>query len=95
MKVYELASKVLEERELATRADGSNYIKFSGPIYDEWFQDLCREAHNDELPNDWIFNQIDDCLNALVESEVETDDQFYERLGRAGRILQLLIRMGG
>lgn len=54
-----------------TRPDGTGYWHLSEaaywqPIRDQ-LQDICREAHRDEMPNDWRWEMIGDITERLLE----------------------------
>lgn len=69
------------------RADGSGYWHLSEaaywePIRDQ-LQDICREAHRGEMPNDWRYELISDIAERLLEhSEPDSEpwdaDQYGE-----------------
>lgn len=75
--------KTLQERaeiahghlEMKLRGEGDNAVYFqcikeNAP---DWMTDLCREAHEDMLPNDWSYSFIEDALEKLMTYE-EADE---------------------
>lgn len=56
--------------EWGKRDDGTEYVrrKDGSP---EWLKDLCRAAHWDSLPDDWIYEQIANCLESISDNEWE------------------------
>jgi len=75
-RIEQLADLILKTREvkqrLETKKEFITYdLKKLPEEIAEMFQTACRLAHQDELPNDWIYNQIDNALIAISESTNE------------------------
>ena len=53
---------------LATRTDGTEYrrLREDCPMYDD-LRAIIRDAHNDELPNDWRFGMVYDLCHAFLD----------------------------
>ena len=68
--IRKLAAEAYGCLERACRSDGSTYVcrKNGSP---EWVTDLCRKAHGDNFPDDWIYEQIWNCLEAIVDNDCE------------------------
>ena len=58
--------------EWGDRSDGTKYVyrKIGSP---EWLKDLSRAAHGDSFPDDWIYEQIANCLESISDNEWEED----------------------
>lgn len=68
------------------RPDGTGYWHLSEAAYwepiREQLQDICREAHRGELPNDWRWEMISDLAECLLEhSEPESEPWGAEQYG--------------
>ncbi len=44
----------------------------------DWFQDMCRAAHGDMMPDDWRYEFIGDALNAISECDSDDQDEIRE-----------------
>ena len=53
------------------RTDGSQYTTFADDA-PQWVQNAVRQAHDDELPNDWRF-----AVSALLFDEHDTDNDSF------------------
>jgi len=53
---------------LATRTDGTEYrmLREDCPMHDD-LQNIIRDAHSDELPNDWRYGMVHTLAHALLE----------------------------
>ena len=53
---------------LATRTDGTEYrlLREDCPLHDD-LQTIVRDAHNDELPNDWRYSMVYDLCHAFLD----------------------------
>jgi len=53
---------------LATRTDGTEYrmLREDCPMHDD-LREIIRDAHSDELPNDWRFGMVYDLCHALLD----------------------------
>ena len=72
---------------LATRTDGTEYriLREDCPMYDD-LRAIIRDAHNDELPNDWRFSMVYDLCHALLDysqpqGQVFTADDYRDCIG--------------
>lgn len=74
-----IATEILENLEQKKRDpnnDNTYFYCLKKTI--EWQQDIIRNAHNDRLPNDDIYNRIHDILECI--QDIETEEQAQERL---------------
>lgn len=82
-KVHELAKEASGYLYRGTReADGIGKIllpKSESEGRPEWFQELCRAAHGDMLPDDWRYEFIGDALSCIEENEDSDEDELSER----------------
>lgn len=70
--VKTLAQKLLDLKEIKTRENRETFVTFDfdkEPSYK--FQDIVREAHLDELPNDFAYSAVADILQRITESDKE------------------------
>jgi hypothetical protein len=51
-----------------TRSNGESFNCLTDDHAD-WMQDVCRIAHGDQLPNDYRFEMIRDCLAVIIEAD--------------------------
>lgn len=70
-------SQLLSSFERSSREDGSTFWKLSSSS-PEWMADAIREAHDGELPNDSRYELIRDCLQALSDDGVESQEEALE-----------------
>lgn len=72
MNIEELAGIAVKSFETRTRADGDKFIcrKDDAP---EWVEDLCREAHGDAFPDDFIYRIIWDAVCAIADNDGDED----------------------
>lgn len=70
-------SQLLSSFERSSREDGSTFWKLSSSS-PEWMTDAIREAHDGELPNDSRYELIRDCLQALSDDGVESQEEALE-----------------
>lgn len=70
-------NELLSSLERATREDGSSYWRRSASAPD-WTQNVIREAHCGELPNDSRYELIRDCLEALRDNCCESPEEAQE-----------------
>jgi len=70
--IRKLSAEAYGYLERARRDDGSRYVrrKNGSP---EWVADLCREAHGNSLPDNWIYEQIANCLASILDNDCEDD----------------------
>lgn len=70
--VRKLAAEAYGFLEWGDRGDGTKYIyrKDGSP---EWLKDLCRAAHGDSFPDDWIYEQIANCLESILDNDCEDE----------------------
>lgn len=77
MQIQEKAkimSRFLERKERKT-GESFVYIKDQSP---EWVIDICRECHQDMMPDDYKFEMIHEALKALKECKNDQDvDHVY------------------
>lgn len=72
MTIQDLANKMLEQFETKGREGGGTFqtLKDAAP---DWMTDVCREAHDDFLPDDFIYSVIVDSLEALTNYDDESE----------------------
>lgn len=60
-----------------TRDDGTKFVcqKDDAP---DWLNDLCRDAHNDMMPDDFVYSVIEDALDAIIDADGDAEDLFLE-----------------
>ena len=70
--IRKLAAEAYGFLEWGDRTDGTKYVyrKLGSP---GWFKDLSRAAHGDSFPDDWIYEQIANCLESISDNEWEED----------------------
>lgn len=94
-------SQLLSSFEESSRSDGSKHLILSAGSPD-WMTEAVREAHDGELPNDSRYQLIRDCLQALSDDGVESQEEAWEasrELSRdlvptfTGELLQWFSRM--
>ena len=70
--IRKLAAEAYGFLERRKRSDGTSYVcrKDGSP---EWLSDLSRAAHGDNFPDDWIYEQISNCLEFISDNEWEDD----------------------
>jgi hypothetical protein len=76
MELQELARQVYEMFETRTRGDGSSFdtLKEAGPAHTpDWVIDAIREAHDDELPNDWRYSAVRAAFEAIADGTTIDD----------------------
>ena len=73
---------------LATRTDGTEYrlLREDCPLHDD-LQTIVRDAHNDELPNDWRFSMIYNLCHAFLDysqpqPQMFTADDYRDCIGK-------------
>lgn len=70
--VQELAEKVRKNFVLNERDNGAQYWSYKG-VTPAWVQEMCREAHNDMMPDDYKYQFIVDALASIADNE-DADD---------------------
>lgn len=70
--IRKLAAEAYGFLERRKRSDGTSYVcrKDGSP---EWLKDLSRAAHGDSFPDDWIYDQISNCLESISDNDCEDD----------------------
>lgn len=70
--IRKLAAEAYGFLERRKRSDGTSYVcrKDGSP---EWLKDLSRAAHGDSFPDDWIYDQISNCLESISGDDCEDD----------------------
>ena len=70
--IRKLAAEAYGFLEWGDRIDGTKYVyrKLGSP---EWFKYLSRAAHGGSFPDDWIYEQIANCLESISDNEWEED----------------------
>lgn len=69
--VASLAQEAYENLETRKRGEESiTVVKDDGP---DWVKDLCHAAHEDMMPDDFVYDVVSDALEALSEDE-NTDE---------------------
>lgn len=70
-------SQLLSSFEVSSRENGSSFLRLSSGS-PEWMSDAVMAAHDGELPNDSRYELIRDCLQALSEDGVESQEEALE-----------------
>jgi len=70
-------SQLLSSFERSSRDDGSEFLKLSS-ISPDWMRHAVMAAHDEELPNDSRYRLIRDCLQALSDDGVESQEEALE-----------------
>lgn len=70
-------SQLLSSFERSSRDDGSEFLKLSS-VSPEWMRHAVMAAHDEELPNDSRYQLIRDCLQALSDDGVESQEEALE-----------------
>ena len=70
--IRKLAVEAYGLLEWGKRSDGSKYVCRKGGS-PEWLKDLCKAAHGDFFPDDWIYEQIANCLESISDNDCEDD----------------------
>jgi hypothetical protein len=81
--IKEVAQEMLNHMKTGKRdSSGESYVylEISAP---EWMRDIAYKAHGNRVPDDYIWQYIQDALEIITEvdddaSEEEVRDQFYE-----------------
>lgn len=68
--VADLAGELNDKLVHDTRADGVRFVKLADDA-PEWMEQACRKAHGDMMPDDWRYDFIEDCAQALMEDDAE------------------------
>lgn len=66
------AKLALNSLETKTHEDGTRFVSVKDDAPD-WLEDLCRDAHDDMLPDDFVFETIQEALSAIVDNDGDTD----------------------
>jgi len=67
--IQSVAETMYKNLEQNTRDDGSKY--YSLKDREEWQVDIIRESHLDRMPNDDIYDRINDILSVLADMDAE------------------------
>ena len=67
-------SQLLSSFKKSSRDDGSEFLKLSSDS-PQWMSECVMAAHDGELPNDSRYQLIRDCLQALSDEEVESQEE--------------------
>jgi len=70
-----IEAKAQEERNYFTtdkRANGEAFVKAENAP--SWLQTIIREAHGDRMPSDWVYEVIENVLDAIIENEGDEDN---------------------
>ena len=70
-------SQLLSSFERSSRDDGSEFLKLSSGS-PQWMDYAVMAAHDGELPNDSRYELIRDCLQALSDDGVESQEEALE-----------------
>lgn len=70
--IRKLAAEAYGFLEWRKRSDGTEFVcrKDGSP---EWLKDLSWAAHGNSLPDDWIYEQIANCLESISDNDCEDD----------------------
>lgn len=75
--IQSVAKEMLKNLEKAKRTDGSSFVRTKKEI--KWQKDIIHNAHGDNLPDDYIYQFIEDALCVLADCrEGEEDDCIYQ-----------------
>lgn len=71
--IHELARQMSEAFETRTREDGERFdaLRDGSP---EWMTDVCMDAHDSMLPDDWRYRMIRAAAAWLAEDDADPDD---------------------
>ena len=70
--IRKLAVEAYCSLEWRERSDGTEHV-YRKDGYPEWIKDLCRAAHGDSFPDDWIYEQIANCLESISDNDCGND----------------------
>src|SRR5574338_460125 len=77
--IQDLAQEVLNNMETKKRNDGKQFVALKSHDI-QWHVDLCCEAHDDVLPNDFVYEQIENALYLIKDAEGEDKDEIQENI---------------
>jgi hypothetical protein len=94
-------------RNSDSNSEDNSYIDYKDTA-PKWVQDLCREAHLGEMPNDWVFGVIHSALETYADYDDPDDidilpDMYtadltgwlHENVSRVGYLTDALQTFGG
>lgn len=73
MNIQQLADKYYQSFQLKTRTNGERFYCVKDDCQDDQLTELIRIAHDDLLPDDYIYQYIHDALE-IISNMSETDD---------------------
>lgn len=72
MSMLEVAEAFAQSFEQTTRTTTGEAITKRRVDAPDWVQDIVRELHEGHAPNDWLYRAIEQCADAIVDSEAAT-----------------------
>lgn len=97
MTIRSIAQEAADHFEIASRDDGSRYVKTRDERPD-WLHDLIQDAHDGMLPDDWRYLMICDALDALAGLDDDAGEgqaeQAIEEIGAPVYTRDLLAWLG-
>lgn len=80
MNTFEMLVKAKLARSFLTRKtreSGEQFVcqKDDAP---DWLNDMCRDAHDDMLPDDFVYSVIEDALDAIIDQDGDAEDVSLE-----------------
>jgi len=78
--VITLAKELQEYLTRSTREDDTTYVHLKDG-YPQWMKDVIREAHGDRLPDDDVYERIEDIIDTLSDIDDDaSEDEIQERI---------------
>jgi hypothetical protein len=65
-----LARNALESKNRSDNGERYICVKDDAP---DWVTELCREAHDDMFPDDFVFETVAEALDAIIDQDGEAD----------------------
>lgn len=79
--IKKLAEQMQEQFTTGKRDNGEEFHKLKD-AHPEWMQDVCREAHSEMMPDDFIFEMISNAVDLLADVDddcAEDFDAYHEK----------------
>lgn len=76
MTIKCLAKELFDQLELKTRIDGTDF--FSLKSHEKWMIDVCRKAHGEFMPNDYVYKAIVEALDCILGASGESESDIKE-----------------
>lgn len=77
--IKELAQEVLNNMETKKRDNGDSFVCLKSHDT-QWHVDLCQKAHNGIMPNDFVYDEIENSLYRIIEAGGETAEEIRENV---------------